>query len=308
MAARSRPGHDPARGAARPRARWRAAAATRRRPAAPAKAPSPRLVDFSKKPPFVNTLDIDPATGDFLLTTNKGFWRIAKDGSKVTPIKGTITAEGKTDTVGTFLEIRSTGPNELLGSGHPDTLGKLPNFLGLMRSTDGGKTWSAVSRLADADLHKIVLRHDRLYAFDAVLSAMLISSDGGKTFTEEFTPRGLMIDFEVDPADPERIVASTDTELFRTEDGGKSWRPLTGRRRASGSRGRSRSRSTAPTRTARSGSRATAARAGGTSGSVDGEPYELRATGPKALFLVLSDGSILETTDGGATWRDRFRP
>ena len=200
-------------------------------PAAPAKAPSPRLVDFSKKPPFVNTLDIDPATGDFLLTTNRGFWRIASDGSKVTPIKGTITAEGKTDSVGTFLEIRSTGPNQLLGSGHPDTLGKLPNFLGLLRSADGGKTWSAVSRLADADLHKIVLAHDRLYAFDAVLSAMLISSDGGKTFTEEFTPRGLMIDFEVDPANPERIVASTDTELFRTEDGGKSWRPLAGRRR-----------------------------------------------------------------------------
>ena len=115
----------------------------------------------------------------------------------------------------------------MLGSGHPDTLGKLPNFLGLIRSTDGGKTWSVVARLADADLHKIVLRHNRLYAFDAVLSAMLTSSDGGKTFTEEFTPRGLMIDFEVDPADPERIVASTDTELFRTEDGGKSWRPLT---------------------------------------------------------------------------------
>ena len=137
---------------------------------------------------------------------------------------------------------------------------------------------------------------------------MLISSDGGKTFTEEFTPRGLMIDFEVDPADPERIVASTDTELFRTEDGGKSWRPLT---RADGIRlvvaGAGR-RSTAPTRTAPirvSGD-------GGTRwrdvGHVGGEPYELRATGPKALFLVLSDGSILETTDGGATWRDRFRP
>ena len=49
---------------------------------------------------------------------------------------------------------------------------------------------------------------------------MLISDDGGKTFKEEFTPRGLMIDFEVDPAKPERIVASTDNELFRTEDGG----------------------------------------------------------------------------------------
>ena len=195
-------------------------------PAAPTKAPSPRLVDFSKKPPYVNTLDLDPASGDFLLTTNRGFWRIAKDGSKVTPITGTVSDGSKTAPVGTFLEIRSSGPGQLLGSGHPDQAGDLPNFLGLMRSADGGKTWTVVSRLGDADLHKIVLRHNRLYAFDAILSAMLISSDGGKTFTEEFTPRGLMIDFEVDPADPERIIASTEKELFRTEDGGRSWRPL----------------------------------------------------------------------------------
>jgi hypothetical protein len=32
-----------------------------------------------------------------------------------------------------------------------------------------------VSRLGDADLHKIVFKHDRLYAWDAVLSAIVIS-------------------------------------------------------------------------------------------------------------------------------------
>ena len=161
--------HDPARGADRLLARWRGCGGDETPPAAPAKAPSPRLVDFSKKPPFVNTLDIDPATGDFLLTTNKGFWRIAKDGSQVTPIKGTITAEGKTDRrhVPGDPQRRPERAARQRPSRH---LGELPNFLGLMRSTDGGKTWSVVSRLADADLHKIVLRHDRLYAFDAVLS------------------------------------------------------------------------------------------------------------------------------------------
>ena len=42
---------------------------------------SDRLVDFSKKPPFVNALDIDPASNEFLLTTNRGFWRIdSEDG------------------------------------------------------------------------------------------------------------------------------------------------------------------------------------------------------------------------------------
>jgi hypothetical protein len=276
-------------------------------PAAPTKAPSPRLVDFSKKPPYVNTLDIDPASGDFLLTTNRGFWRIASDGSKVTPITGTVSDGGKTAPVGTFLEIRSSGPGQLLGSGHPDQDGGLPNFLGLMRSADGGKTWTVVSRLGDADLHKIVLRHNRLYAFDAILSAMLTSSDGGKTFTEEFTPRGLMIDFEVDPADPKRIIASTEDELFRTEDGGRAWRPLTP---AEGIR-LSWPEPGALYRADKDGT-IKASGDGGTSwrdvGRVDGEPYELHATGPKALFLVLSDGSILETTDGGATWRDRFRP
>ena len=81
-----------------------------------------------------------------------------------------------------------------------------------------------ISRLGDADLHKIVLKHDRMYAFDAVLGAMLFSEDGGRTFTEQFTPRGLIIDFEVDPTDPDRIFAATDTELFRSENGGKGWR------------------------------------------------------------------------------------
>ena len=43
-------------------------------------------------------------------------------------------------------------------------------------------------------------------------------------------------------------------------------------------------------------------------GKVGGEPYEIHAVGPNHAFVALSDGSIIETQDGGATWRDRFRP
>ncbi len=149
---------------------------------------SARLVDFSKKPPYVNALDIDPATGDFLLTTNRGFWRIDPDTDAVAPVRGSIRARGRSATVGTFLELLVTGPRELIGSGHPDQNGALPSFLGLIASDDGGRNWRVVSRLGDADLHKIVVKHHRLYAFDAVLGAMLISRDGGRTFTERFTP------------------------------------------------------------------------------------------------------------------------
>jgi hypothetical protein len=37
---------------------------------------SDRLVDFSKKPPFVNSLERVEQSGEFLVTTNRGFFRI----------------------------------------------------------------------------------------------------------------------------------------------------------------------------------------------------------------------------------------
>jgi hypothetical protein len=40
------------------------------------------------------------------------------------------------------LVVRFTGPDELLGSGHPaPEQGDLPDVLGLIRSGDTGRTW-----------------------------------------------------------------------------------------------------------------------------------------------------------------------
>jgi len=218
---------------------------------------SDRLVDFTKQPPYVNALDIDPRTRDFLLTTNRGFYRIGRDSGDVQPIRGTISAGGKRSTVGTFLEIEVAGPGRLIGSGHPDQAGALPSFLGFIRSDDAGRTWRVVSRLGDADLHKIVLAHGRMYAFDAVISALLISRDDGRTFTENFTPRGLIIDFEVDPADPARRTASSSARRTRVRRGVRA----TGAR-GSGWPGPRRMRSTAPSRRAACNAPPTAARHG----------------------------------------------
>ncbi len=268
---------------------------------------SDRLVDFSQKPPYVNALDLDPKDGRLLLTTNKGFWRIDPEQDTVEPVRGTVSAEGKSSPVGTFLELKVAGPGRLVGSGHPDDPQALPNFLGYMESDDAGRTWRVISRLGDADLHKIVLLHDRMYAFDAVLGAMLFSDDGGRTFTEQFTPRGLIIDFEVDPEDPERIFASTEQELFRSENGGKGWRgvaPGEGMRLAWPA-------ADAFYRAEKDGT-VQRSRDGGASwervGSVPGEPYKFKATGPEQLLLALSDGTVMETEDGGRTWTEAFRP
>jgi hypothetical protein len=267
---------------------------------------SDRLVDFSKKPPYVNALDVDPATGEYLLTTNRGFWKIDPESDRVKQTRGTITAPEGSSTVGTFLELLVTGPGELLGSGHPDTKDELPPYLGLITSDDGGASWSVISRLGDADLHKIVLKHDRVYAFDAVLGAILISSDGGRTFSEHFTPRQLVIDFEVDPQDPERIFISTASELLRSEDGGDGWRPM---ERTDGIR----MVWTEPDAFFRAELDGTVSRSrdGGDTweavGEVPGEPYKFKALGPDELLLALSDGTILRSR-GGRIWEEEFRP
>jgi hypothetical protein len=274
-------------------------------PPAPAKR-SDRLVDFSLKPPYVNALDVDPESGDFLLTTNRGFFRIGADG-KVARVRGSVSAGGASAPVGTFLEVLATGPGQLLGSGHPDVKGALPSFLGLLASDDGGRSWRSVSRLGEADFHKLVSRHGKLYGFDAVLGAMLISGDGGRQWVEHFTPPGLVIDFEVSPDDPDTLVAATETRLVRSTDGARHWRPIdegTGirlawpaadalyRASADGTVERSRDGGSSWTRV----------------GEVPGEPYRFKAQGAEELDLALSDGTIVSTRDGGRTWKTAFRP
>ena len=274
----------------------------------PAAERSEKLVDFSKRPPYVNGLEIDPNNNDFLLTTNRGFWRIEDETKEVTKVEGTVSAKGKSDTVGTFLLLKSLGGQTLIGSGHPDNQNTLPQFIGVMRSEDMGKTWKIASRLGGADLHKIELKHDRMYAWDAVLSAIVISDDEGKTFEEHFTPRGLIIDFVVDPEDPDYILAANDEELFLSRNSGDQWRPVT-----SGARIRlSWPAAGALYRADQDGTVYTSPDRGRTwtkVSEVPGEPIRFEETDdPQHLFLALSDGSIIETTDGAKTWKDVYRP
>ena len=120
-----------------------------------------------------------------------------------------------------------------------------------------------LSRLGQSDLHKIVLKHDRMYAIDSPIGALIVSRDGGRTFSEQFTPSGVPIaDFEVDPGDPRRIVAASDAELFRSVDGGATWE-----------------------------------RIGEGSGS------RLAWPARDALYRALKDGSVQRSADDGTSWR-----
>ena len=268
---------------------------------------SSKLVDFAQKPPYVNALEIDPADDSFLLTTNRGFFRIPAEGGEAERLRSRVVAKEGTSPVGTFLEVDVLGPGEIVGSGHPDDPDALPPYLGFMRSTDGGRTFRVVSRLGEADLHQIRRIHDRLYAFDAVLGAILVSEDDGRTWTERFTPRQLVLDFVVDPEDPDHLIASTEEQVYRSQDGGEKWRPA-----AQGSAPRlDWPAPDALMRADKDGLFQVSADGGQTwerRGRIEGEPYKVRAVDAERAFVALSDGTILETSDGGRSFEDRFRP
>ncbi len=268
---------------------------------------SGRLVDFTQEPPYVNSLGVDPLSDDFLLSTNRGFFRIDREGGKVSKIEGTVKAGERTAPVGTFLSFLAVDDGQrLIGSGHPDSP-SLPSFLGFIESRDGGKSWTVLARLGEADLHKVIAAHDRLYAYDAVLAAMLISDDDGETFTERFTPRGLVIDFVVDPEDEDTILAATEDQLYRSRDGGDTWRGLmdaTGMRLGWPADG-------GVVRADKDGTVSRSTDAGTTwkkVSKVTGEPYKIVDDRDGALLMALADGTILRSADGAKTWTAAFTP
>lgn len=259
------------------------------------------IVDPGGSRPLINSLEVEPGTGKLLVTTNRGFFRIDPEGGAPERIRGVATARGRSVPVGGFLEVLATGPRTLLGSGHPDRKGVLPEFLGVMLSRDGGRTWEVIARLGEADLHRMLLRSGRLYAFDAVLGAVLVSGDGGRTFEDHPAPPEPMVELEIDPADARRMLLASEQATFRSEDGGDHWRPL------------ARSRGTRYAWPARD--RLYRADAAGTIsvsadggdawkpvGRVKGVPARLKAVDAGHLYVGLETGAILESRDGARTW------
>jgi hypothetical protein len=265
------------------------------------------IVDPNGSAPLVNSLEVEPGTGKLLVTTNRGFFRIDPKGGAAERINGTATAKGRSVPVGGFLEVLPTGPKTLLGSGHPDRKGVLPEFLGVMRSEDGGLTWTVIARLGEADLHRMVLKDGKLYAFDAVLGAVLVSGDGGKTFQEHIAPPQPMVELEIDPADASRMLLASEQTTFRSQDGGDKWRPLA---RAPGTRY---AWPAAGALYRADGAGTISVSADGADswkpvGRVQGEPARLKAIDAQHLYLVLKSGEILESLDGARSWKPVYRP
>ena len=237
----------------------------------------------------VHGLGVNPADGALFVASHNGLFRAGRGESEAKP----VGSSGK-DVMGFSI----AGPNRFLGSGHPGNDENLPSSVGLIASSDAGETFQPVSLLGEVDFHILRGAGTRVYGSDGSSGRFLVSRDAGRSWSEQ-RPPGTLIDLAVNPRSPDRVVASTDSGLFASGDGGRSWRAL-GKQIALVAWA-------APERlfTLEQGGKVAMSSDGGRSfrpaGSAPGEPATLMAAGNE-LYVALTDNRVMRSTDGGASW------
>jgi hypothetical protein len=258
------------------------------------------VVDSAAAPPYVGSLEVDPADGSLLLATNRGLYRVRR--GRIDSIRSRL---GRDD-VSKGLAFRFTGPSEAVGSGHPGRARSRWPVLGLVRSEDGGRTWHSVSRLGASDFHALAFSGGTLAAAEGGEATVFVSRDGGRSWLTRSAPLALA-DLELDPADPERWVGTAETGVHLTTDGGRTWRPAdpAGGARLAWPAGDALFRTDLDGRVSRSSD-------GGVTwedvGRVDGETQALAAAGESTLYAADLDGVVRVSRDGGASWSVFARP
>ena len=159
----------------------------------------------------VHGISRDPGSGKVNLATHTGLFVRQPDASwqRVGP---------NVDLMGFAV----SGPGTFYASGHPAAGVDLPVPVGLIKSTDAGRTWTSLSRGGESDFHALTASSKGVMGFDGALR----TTADGKTWSQG----GLSVEPGSLAAAPDgsQVLATTEQGLLSSTDEGRTWAPLAG--------------------------------------------------------------------------------
>lgn len=172
----------------------------------------PRIVFWR----HIHGLGIDPSDRNILyIATHGDFYQSISDGP---PVK---VDKERADYMA-FNAPPITGI-PLYASGHPSTGGNT----GLIKSTDGGKTWESVAKVLypPVDFHAMTVSKSNpniIIGFDSAGRGLFKTVDSGKTWETLQYPEYISA-LAISPSDSQLVFAGTGKGIFQSNDGSKSW-------------------------------------------------------------------------------------
>jgi photosystem II stability/assembly factor-like uncharacterized protein len=242
---------------------------------------------------------VNPRDGALFIATHTGLFRAAPGDQKSRRV-----ADRYQDTMG-FTVV---GPDEFLGSGHPDGREGLPPFLGLIRSRDAGESWNPVSLLGKVDFHVLEARGKTVYGFgsdfDSREARFLTSADGGRSWRRLRAPEALL-SLAIAPDQSDVLVASGSRALYRSTNGGRTWSKTPG---SPGLLAWTRAALVLVDAQGAVLRRSPAAGKWERVGDAGGAPSAFEGAEEGTLYVALHDGTVKRSADGGRTWTVRSTP
>lgn len=128
----------------------------------------------------------------------------------------------------------SVAKNAIYTSGHPAPTSPLRNPLGLMKSTDGGASWTAVGLAGESDLHQMAAGYqsNAVYVVNSEPNSKMRqtglhhTTDDGKSWKRS-AAAGLtaqIISIAPHPSEPETLAVGTANGLYLSRDFGASFK------------------------------------------------------------------------------------
>ncbi|MET9346610.1 F510_1955 family glycosylhydrolase [Streptomyces termitum] len=125
-----------------------------------------------------------------------------------------------------FMGFTIAPDGTFLASGHPPPGGDGPADLGLIASTDSGRSWREKSLAGEVDFHSLDTSGGTVYGYDSARARLRVTRDQ-VTWEDRASLRAL--DIAVSPADPGTVLATTERGVVRSTDGGRTFSAGNGR-------------------------------------------------------------------------------